>query len=122
MEENKQTPKKPKLKTKNKIGFGIIAVLLVACIVFNVVMVTSFDAMALANGTTTTKSIDRAYTLSEGTDVATRLEEEGATLLYNRDNILPLTGKKVTILGADSFNYVQGGTGSPAAVTTPTPP
>lgn len=112
MENNKATPGKSPLKTKNKIGFVIVAVLLAACIVFNVVMVGNFEAMALANGKTTTKSIDRAYTLSEGTDVATRLEEEGATLLYNKDNILPLTGKKVTILGAGSFNYVQGGTGS----------
>ena len=110
--ENKETPKKPKLKTKNKVGYGIVAVLLVVCLVFNVVMIGSFDAIALANGTTTTKSIDRAYTLSEGTDVATRLEQEGATLLYNENDTLPLGSKKVTILGAGSFNYVQGGTGS----------
>ena len=66
----------------------------------------------MANGTTTTKNVDRAHTLSEGTDVATRLEEEGATLLYNVNDTLPLDGDKVTILGACSFNYVQGGTGS----------
>lgn len=110
--ENKETKKKSKLKTKNKIGYGIVAVLLVACLVFNVVMVTSFEAIAMANGTTTTKNVDRAYTLSEGTDVATRLEEEGATLLYNENGTLPLSTEKVTILGACSFNYVQGGTGS----------
>ena len=112
MEEKKTTPKKAGLKTKNKIGFVIVAVLLVACIIFNVVMIGNFDAIALANGTTTTKNIDRAYTLSEGTDVATRIEEEGATLLYNANNTLPLSDEKVTILGACSFNYVQGGTGS----------
>ncbi|MFT4145678.1 MAG: glycoside hydrolase family 3 C-terminal domain-containing protein, partial [Mobilitalea sp.] len=40
------------------------------------------------------------------------LEAEGATLLYNKDNTLPLNESKVTILGASSHNYVQGGTGS----------
>lgn len=72
----------------------------------------NYDKIAKENGKTTTKNVDRAYTLSEGTDVNTRLEEEGATLLYNEGDVLPLGSKKVTILGASSHNYVQGGTGS----------
>lgn len=108
MEEKKTS----KLKKKNKIGFGIIAVLLAVLIAFNGVMAANFSAIAEANGTISTKNVDRAYTLSEGTDVNTRLEEEGATLLYNENNALPLNDKKVTILGAASHNYVQGGTGS----------
>lgn len=111
--KNNENPKKVPLKTKNKVGFGVVALLLVACIVFNIVMVGSFEAIAVKNGTITTKDIDRAYTLSEGTDVATKLEEEGAALLYNHNSTLPLSSTtKVTILGAGSFNYVQGGTGS----------
>lgn len=111
--KNNENPKRAPLKTKNKVGFASVAVLLVACIVFNIAMIANCDAIALANGTITTKNIDRAYTLSEGTDVATKLEEEGATLLYNANNTLPLSKEtKVTILGAGSFNYVQGGTGS----------
>lgn len=101
-----------KWKTKNKVGMGIIAVLLVCAIVFNCVMAANFSAIAAANGTITVRNVDRAYTLSEGTDVNTRLEEEGATLLYNANDTLPLGSKKVTILGASSHNYVQGGTGS----------
>ena len=79
-----------KLKTKNKIGFGIIAVILALCVVFNALMAANFSAIADANGTITTKGVDRAYTLSEGTDVNTRLEEEGATLLVNKNGTLPL--------------------------------
>ena len=101
-----------KLKTKNKIGFGLIAVVLALCVGFNIYMAAHFQSIAEANATITTKGIDRAYTLAEGTDVNTRLEQEGATLLYNANDILPLGSKKVTILGAGSHNYVQGGTGS----------
>lgn len=100
------------LKTRNKVGFGIIALILAALVVFNSIMAVNFDSIAAANGTITTKGVDRAYTLSEGTDVNTRLEQEGATLLVNNNSVLPLGSKKVTILGAGSHNYVQGGTGS----------
>lgn len=107
--------KKPKLvlKKKNKAGFSAVAVLCAAAVAFNGIMAVNFDSIAAANGKTTVKNVDRASTLSEGTDVNTRLEEEGATLLYNEESTLPLSeDTKVTILGAGSHNYVQGGTGS----------
>ncbi len=97
---------------KSKVGIAVLAVLLVVAIGFNCYMIPSYEAIAEANGTTTTTTVDRSYTLSEGTDVNTQLEEEGATLLYNEGDTLPLGDKKVTILGAGSHNYVQGGTGS----------
>ncbi len=54
---------------------------------------------------------DEAY--AEGYDVNVQLEAEGAVLLKNEDNVLPLEeGTGVTILGAMSYNYVEGGTGS----------
>ncbi len=101
-----------KKSKKGKIGMSVIAVFVLIAIVFNGVMVTSYDTIAATNGKITMKNVDRAYTLAEGTQVCTDLESEGATLLYNKDNILPLNGSKVTILGACSHNYVQGGTGS----------
>ncbi|HWT73422.1 MAG TPA: glycoside hydrolase family 3 C-terminal domain-containing protein, partial [Mobilitalea sp.] len=103
------TAKKSK---KGLIGFSIVAVLVLIAIVFNSVMGTCYDAIAEAHGKITMKNVDRAFTLAEGTEVNTNLESEGATLLYNKDNTLPLNSNKVTILGACSHNYVQGGTGS----------
>lgn len=94
-------------------GYVVEGVVVAGLIGYNAYMGVNYDEIAEENGTTTTSgSYDRASTLSEGTDVCTRLEEEGATLLYNKDDLLPLGDKKVTILGACSHNYVQGGTGS----------
>ena len=63
---------------------------------------------ALAEGTMTA---DDCY--AEGYDVNVQLEAEGAVLLKNDENCLPLAeGTKVTLLGAMSYNYVEGGTGS----------
>lgn len=102
---------------KGIIGTAVIAVIVVVLLVFNIVMAVNYDSIAEANGTMTTTTVTRASALSDGTQVATELEQEGATLLYNEDETLPLidsngTSKKVTILGASSFNYTQGGTGS----------
>lgn len=102
--------KKSRKKSVMKIVFVII---LLVTMVFNTTMYMKYDDMSEAMGTKTTKNIDRAFTLAEGTELNTQLEAEGATLLYNMNNTLPLsTDTKVTILGASSHNYVQGGTGS----------
>lgn len=56
---------------------------------------------------------DADYCYSEGYDVAVQIGAEGSVLLKNKDNLLPLAeGTKVTVLGAMSYNYVEGGTGS----------
>lgn len=58
-----------------------------------------------------TFSADECY--EEGYNICVNVESEGAVLLKNKDNCLPLAeGTKVTILGAMSYNYVEGGTGS----------
>ena len=45
--------------------------------------------------------------------VAEQVEAEGATLLYNKDNALPLqNGMKVSLLSNSSVNPIYGGTGS----------
>ena len=96
------------LKTAGLVTEGVVAAGLVG---LNGYVGLNYDQIAEDNGTVTSSSYDRSSTLSEGTDVCTRLEEEGATLLYNND-VLPLGSSKVTILGACSHNYTQGGTGS----------
>lgn len=103
---------KLKKSRRRKIGTIMVVILVITAVIFNGMVITSFDDIAESMGKTTTKNIDRAFTLAEGTEVCTQLESEGATLLYNENNILPLTSDtKVTILGASSHNYVQGGTG-----------
>ena len=70
----------------------------------------------LATGMTLPATAEEAYDANqcyaEGYSVNVQLEAEGAVLLKN-DGVLPLTeGTPVTILGAMSYNYVEGGTGS----------
>ena len=56
---------------------------------------------------------DADYCYAEGYDVAVQIGAEGSVLLKNKDNTLPLAeDTKVTVLGAMSYNYVEGGTGS----------
>lgn len=58
-------------------------------------------------------SYDANDCYAEGYDVSVQIAAEGAVLLKNKDSILPLAeGTKVTLLGAMSYNYVEGGTGS----------
>ena len=53
---------------------------------------------------------DNCY--AEGYEVSVDIGAEGSVLLKN-DGILPLAqGTRVTVLGAMSYNYVEGGTGS----------
>ena len=72
---------------------------------------------ALAEGETDesedTETYDSDYCFNEGYESCVNLETEGAVLLKNKDDILPLAeGTKITLLGAMSYNYVEGGTGS----------
>ena len=57
--------------------------------------------------------MSEADCMAEGREIDAEIESEGAVLLRNENNTLPLAkGTKVTILGAMSYNYVCGGTGS----------
>lgn len=51
--------------------------------------------------------------IQNGRDLSSEILGEGAVLMKNADNTLPLaSGAKVTLLGSMSYNYVEGGTGS----------
>ena len=59
------------------------------------------------------ESYDSDSCYAEGYEISVNLAAEGSVLLKNEDDILPLAeGTKVTLLGAMSYNYVEGGTGS----------
>ena len=101
-------------------GIVAIAILLVITMIMNV-MLNNFGAtlsgymgggasVSIENGDL---DLDEMSLLAEGREVDRAMEAEGAVLLRNENNALPLEkGSKVTILGAQSYNYVNGGTGS----------
>ncbi len=103
-------------------GIVTIAVLLVITMMVNVLMSTFGTTLTSylgtsSSGTTTSGDDETSYDemdlLAEGREIVTELEGEGAVLLRNENNTLPLEkGTKVTILGAMSYNYINGGTGS----------
>ena len=85
------------MKTRNQILAALLAV----------VMLLSMMPLAGA------ETYDADYCYAEGYDLSAQIGAEGAVLLKNRENILPLAeGTQVTVLGAMSYNYVEGGTGS----------
>ena len=48
-----------------------------------------------------------------GDDLNVKIEQEGAVLLLNEDNALPIAkGSKVSVFGKNSVNIVLGGSGS----------
>ena len=101
-------------------GITIIAVLLVITLVLNVLLINYGETLSGYVGGSTNVSVnngelnlDEMALLAEGRELVTSMEAEGAVLLRNENNTLPLAkGSKVTILGAMSYNYINGGTGS----------
>ena len=69
--------------------------------------------LGMSGSSSSDSAMSDADCMEEGRDVDTEIESEGAVLLRNENNTLPLEkGSKVTILGAMSYNYICGGTGS----------
>lgn len=100
-----------------KSRLSVIAVLLCLLVIINSVLARMQDDISMYLGGNTvdesTLEYDSAACFEEGTDVATRIQEEGSVLLQNENEVLPLQeGAKVSVLGAMSYNYVEGGTGS----------
>ncbi|HWT73137.1 MAG TPA: glycoside hydrolase family 3 C-terminal domain-containing protein [Mobilitalea sp.] len=107
-----------KKKSTGKAGVVAICVIAALMLIVNTVVSSASEDISMYLGGKSTVDVanldyDSVACFNEGTSVATQLEEEGAVLLKNQDNILPLAeGTKVSILGAMSYNYVEGGTGS----------
>ena len=78
----------------------------------SIVLVCAMLATGLTLPAMAAEAYDANQCYAEGYSVNVQLEAEGAVLLKN-DGVLPLAeGTPVTILGAMSYNYVEGGTGS----------
>ena len=105
------------LKKNIKRGVRLTAALIVMLMLVNSLLPTYGDTLTTYLGMSGSSSSDSAMSdadcMEEGRDVDTEIESEGAVLLRNENNTLPLEkGSKVTILGAMSYNYICGGTGS----------
>lgn len=76
-------------------------------------MVHGIPALASEAGGEGSAVYDADYCYQEGYNVDVNIGAEGSVLLKNENSVLPLAeGTKVTLLGAMSYNYVEGGTGS----------
>lgn len=104
------------MKGKTKLGIRIIAFLGVLILMVNSLLKTFGDTLTtylgLSGGGNET-AMSETECMAEGREIDTEIEAEGAVLLRNENGTLPLAkGSKVTILGAMSYNYICGGTGS----------
>ncbi len=108
-----------KRKVKIISGIASCSVLAVGLIVANIVFANQYGGSSASAGTTSSSSEgssetkDADYCYQEGYNTCVDISKEGSVLLKNKDSVLPLSqGAKVTVLGAMSYNYVEGGTGS----------
>lgn len=103
---------------KFSVGLGIIAVLIVLCLVLNMVLVQYKGDISLALAGVSEGGLE-GYTLEDlqqmGHEANVKQEEEGAILLQNNNNALPLTGDKITLLGYCSYAYTLGNTSGASA-------
>ncbi len=99
-----------------KNSLRLVAFLGILIMLVNTLLGTFGDTLTTylgLDGSTAEAAIDDATAMEEGREIDTEIESEGAVLLRNENNTLPLEkGSKVTILGAMSYNYINGGTGS----------
>ena len=106
-------------KAKVKLGITLLAILIIAAMLLNTLLNTFGETLSSYVGGGTVAATgdgsvqDEMTLLAEGREIDTELLAEGSVLLRNENNALPLAlGEKVTILGAQSYNYINGGTGS----------
>jgi beta-glucosidase len=113
----KKTSKSKKIAFRTGMG-AIILVLATALIVGNKLALDTYS-VSIDNLFTKTQEGDETITTDhdDWNSLAKDIEGEGAVLLKNTDNILPLVtsstaSKKVNLLGYSSYNPVYNGTGS----------
>ncbi len=100
-----------------KRGIRLTAFLVIVIMLVNSLLPTYGDTLTtylgMSGSSSSTAVMSDADCMEEGREIDTEIESEGAVLLRNENNTLPLDkGSKVTILGAMSYNYICGGTGS----------
>lgn len=106
--------------TTKKSGRSLLCIVLASVLlVVNVAAsrMSATIALGLGGYMTSTVNENSDYTVEgnylDGFEASVNIASEGTVLLKNKDNILPLAeGTRITLMGAGSYNYIEGGTGS----------
>lgn len=102
-------------KLKNFYYIPIIAVIIVALIVGNVVAFGFTDQINSLLCPPVSNSAEREEAAKEGQKLAREIMEEGAVLVRNENSVLPLdrsVDKRVNVFGCSSVDWAYGGSGS----------
>jgi len=107
-------------KKKSKVGaISALVAIGAVMIVINTALSRLQNTIALGLGSVYSSSVNTSASQGaeenylEGFEASVNIMSEGTVLMKNTENLLPLKeNSKVTILGAGSYNYVLGGTGS----------
>lgn len=105
------------MQKKIKRGARLTSFFVILIMLVNSLLPTYGDTLTtylgLSGDSDSSAALSDAECMVEGRDIDAEIEGEGAVLLRNENDTLPLEkGSKVTILGAMSYNYICGGTGS----------
>lgn len=105
------------MQKKIKRGARLTSFFVILIMLVNSLLPTYGDTLTtylgMSGDSDSSSALSDAECMEEGREIDTEIESEGAVLLRNENNTLPLEkGSKVTILGAMSYNYICGGTGS----------
>lgn len=102
-------------KFKKYICLPVIAVLLAALITGNVVALSFSDQINSLLCPPISDASEREEAAAEGQKLAKEIMEEGAVLVCNENNVLPLdrtADKKINVFGCSSVDWGFGGSGS----------
>ena len=69
-------------------------------------------ALSAAIGTFAVSDKISTSTKTDAVSIAKQIQAEGTVLIENKDNLLPLQNKKVSVFGVTSYNLNLGGGGS----------
>ena len=94
-------------------GEVLVAMVLVIVVLANLICTGPMNTLLTSVAGKPVSKID-AKTTEEATDLVSEIVEEGAVLLKNDDNVLPVTSGKLNVFGWGSTNPCYGGTGSGA--------
>ncbi|PLS41747.1 beta-glucosidase [Carnobacterium maltaromaticum] len=101
-----------KIRKTRKFLYVLSSLLLGVLIIFNLavnqyaMIINTYFSASQINQSEVKKTTEQAMALTE------KIEGEGAVLLENKNEVLPLQNQKVNVFGYASRNVVYGGTGS----------
>ncbi len=92
-------------------GQVIVVALVAAAAIYSAVIGANYSQIAIDNATVEA-DVTKTQATAQGTLGAKNIGQEGAVLLKNDNDVLPLNNTKVTVVNPRSHHYILGGTGS----------